>query len=81
MDLIAGRGNETAFVEVKARPTHEAAIASVTRRQAERIIAAAHLWLAQNPDRLKGDCRFDIVTVNQYLWPKHLPNAFGEGVW
>jgi len=81
IDLIAARGRVIAFVEVKARPSHDEALEAVTPRQAERIVAAAHAWLAGNGNGTERDCRFDIITVSPYLWPKHLANAFGENLW
>ncbi len=81
IDLVAVRGRQLVFAEVKARATHDAALAAVTPRQARRIVDAAHLWLAQNARRQDYDCRFDIITVSPYLWPQHLSNAFGEDLW
>ena len=76
LDLVVQRGNTVAFVEVKARKTRDDAIASVDERQRRRIVAAAHQWLCENPDHSNCDCRFDIVLVTPYEWPKHMPNAF-----
>jgi len=81
IDLIAARGRVIAFVEVKARPSHDEALEAVTPRQARRIVDAAHAWLAGNDHGADHDCRFDIITVSPYLWPKHLANAFGEELW
>lgn len=76
VDLIMRRGCVTAFIEVKNRFSGEAAIAALSARQRRRIVAAARLWMSRDPKCLKGDCRFDIVTVAPYHWPRHLPNAF-----
>lgn len=81
IDLIAARGRVISFVEVKARPSHDEALEAITPRQARRIVAAAHAWLAGNDLGADRDCRFDIITVSPYLWPTHLPNAFGEELW
>ena len=81
IDLIAKRGQVIAFVEVKARPTHDQALEAVTPRQAKRIVAAAQAWLAASAYDAAYDCRFDIITVTPYLWPQHLPNAFGADLW
>ena len=84
IDLIAARGRVIAFVEVKARPSHDEALEAVSPRQAKRIVDAAHAWLAGNDRSNHGadhDCRFDIITVSPHLWPKHLINAFGEELW
>ena len=76
IDLIMRRGETTAFIEVKARATTDAALASVTPTQARRISAAASLWMGRDVKAAAGFCRFDIVSVNAYLWPTHVPNAF-----
>ncbi len=76
IDLVARRGNAIAFVEVKARPTHDQAIEAVNRHQARRIIDAARFWMQQQPELAACDCRFDIITVSPYLWPRHVENAF-----
>jgi putative endonuclease len=76
IDLIVRRGQTTAFVEVKARNTHDEAITSVTPYQSKRIAAAAALWMAKDSIAAASFCRFDIVAVNAYLWPTHIENAF-----
>lgn len=81
IDLIARRGRITAFIEVKARASHDLAIEAVTIRQARRLAAAARYWIAVQPAAFVGDCRFDIVLVTSYLMPRHLPNAFGSELW
>lgn len=81
IDLIARKGEVTAFIEVKARASRDAALYAVTPRQAKRIIAAANYWIAANPEALSGDCRFDIILVSPYLLPEHIENAFGAEAW
>jgi putative endonuclease len=76
IDLIMRRGKTTAFIEVKARPTHDEAVIAVTAYQSKRISAAASLWMARDQIAAQNFCRFDIVAVNAYLWPKHIENAF-----
>jgi putative endonuclease len=76
VDLIMRRGEVTAFIEVKTRASRDLAVEAVTQHQARRIAAAARIWMARDPLAAKGVCRFDIVTVSPYQWPKHIPNAF-----
>ncbi|MBG1232019.1 YraN family protein [Aestuariivirga litoralis] len=76
VDLIMRRGDTTAFIEVKARSRHDDAVTSVTPYQSRRIASAAGLWMARDATSNLGPCRFDIVAVNAYLWPSHIPNAF-----
>jgi putative endonuclease len=81
IDLVARRGRTLAFVEVKARPTDGEAMEAVTARQARRLVGAARYWMTAQRRHADGDCRFDIVLVNPYLLPRHLPNAFGADLW
>ena len=76
VDLIMRRGEVTAFIEVKARRRTGEAIEAVTARQARRIAAAAGLWMRRDARAAQGVCRFDIVTVAPYQWPRHIENAF-----
>ncbi len=76
IDLIMRKGQTTAFIEVKARNSTDAAITSVTTYQSKRISAAAGLWMLRDAKAAAGFCRFDIVAVNAYLWPTHIQNAF-----
>lgn len=76
VDLVMRRGATTVFVEVKARISAAQALDSVTIRQAKRIAAAARLWAARDPRAQRGFCRFDIVAVSPYHWPRHIENAF-----
>ena len=76
VDLIMRKGEVTAFIEVKVRATVDLAIEAVTDFQSRRIAAAARLWMAKDPKAALGICRFDIVAVSPYQWPKHIPNAF-----
>ena len=76
VDLIMRKGTTTAFIEVKQRMSHDQGIEAVTNHQARRIASAAASWMGRDPHAARGFCRFDIVTVSPYLWPRHLPNAF-----
>jgi putative endonuclease len=76
IDLIMRRGQTTAFIEVKARLSHDQAVIAVTSYQSKRIAQAASLWMAKDQIAAQSFCRFDIVAVNAYLWPKHIENAF-----
>jgi len=51
IDIVARRRRTLVFVEVKARERSDDAAEAVTERNKRRIIAAAELWLAHNPDR------------------------------
>lgn len=77
IDLIFRRGHTIAFVEVKARPTHAEARAALPPPMQRRILRAAQCWLSQNPSYMNGHIlRFDLVCVNRFFFPQHLPQAF-----
>ncbi len=79
IDLIARRGRTIAFVEVKARPSEDAALEAVTWRARRRIEAAALAWGAANPAYADHDWRFDIVAILPGRWPRHVVDAYRSG--
>jgi len=76
VDIIARRRQVLIFVEVKARARLDDAAESVTERQQRRIAAAAAAWLAEHPDDVNSDIRFDAVLVAPRRLPRHIPAAF-----
>jgi putative endonuclease len=75
IDIIAVRGRRLAFVEVKRRPTRDAALAAITDRQCDRISDAAATWLWRRPAYRDHAVGFDLVTVAPWRLPRHLPDA------
>lgn len=65
IDLIARKGKELAFVEVKLRRDagFAAAREQVTPAKQRRIVAAAKLFLAEHPECGEYRCRFDVAEV------------------
>jgi putative endonuclease len=59
----------------RARPKIEALPPSVRVSAAASYLQLTTGW-QQNPDVMDCDCRFDIVTVTPYQWPRHFANAF-----
>lgn len=76
VDLIARRGDVVAFIEVKARPTIEEALESITPAQRERIVRGAEAWLQLNPRHAGRTIRFDVVAVSGVGRPVHLADAW-----
>lgn len=76
VDIVARRGRNLIFVEVKARATTDDAAWALTPRQQARIIGGAEAWLAKNPHDAQSFIRFDVVLVAPRSIPKHIPNAF-----
>ncbi len=73
---MARRRGALVFVEVKARAHADDAAEAVTERGKRRIVAAAELWLAHNPDDAQRDIRFDVMLVTPGRMPQHIANAF-----
>ncbi|WP_062115739.1 YraN family protein [Aureimonas sp. AU40] len=76
IDLVARRGALVAIVEVKARPTLEAAMNAVTPAAQARIERAADLWLSRQKRTAGLSMRFDIVAVLPRRWPVHVKDAW-----
>jgi putative endonuclease len=75
IDIIAVRGRRLAFVEVKRRPTDDAAEAAAGNRQALRIRNAADYWLAHRPRYHAHEQGYDLVLLTPRRWPRHIPNG------
>ena len=78
VDLVATREGLTAFVEVKSRPSLSDAAASLGARQQARLVAAAGLLLAANPDWGLAGVRFDVVLVDQAGRVRRIADAFRD---
>jgi putative endonuclease len=76
IDLIARRGDLIAMIEVKARPTLNAAMDAVAPSAQKRIMGSADLWLSRQKDASKLSIRFDIIAVLPWRWPIHIERAF-----
>jgi putative endonuclease len=76
IDIVARRGRVLAFIEVKARATHEDALYAVTQQQQTRLARAAAAFLARHAALADLDVRFDVMTVGRGLLPSHLPDAW-----
>jgi len=66
IDAIALDGETLVFVEVRLRRNHRfgGAAASIDARKQQRIIHAAHCYLARFPRLAQRPCRFDCVVLD-----------------
>lgn len=71
IDIVARRRDVLVFVEVKARAKFADAAESVIDRGMRRIVAAAETWLANNPDDVNSNIRFDAVLVAPRKYRSH----------
>lgn len=76
IDLVARRGDVLVFVEVKARPSVQAALDAVTPRARRRIAAAAHFWASRADPEGRLGRRYDIIAVRPWRWPVHIRDAW-----
>lgn len=78
IDLIALDDQYLVFVEVKARPSLDDAMYSITAKMRERIQAAAGHFMAANPAHADRPMRVDVMAVKLPFTIQHLENAFME---
>jgi putative endonuclease len=76
IDIVARRGRLVLFVEVKARPSADAANEALNGRQRRRIERAAGWFLAQHPQIAGCDLRYDLMLVTPWRWPVHIGDAW-----
>jgi putative endonuclease len=81
IDLVMRRGNYIVFVEVKTRADLDSGLMAVSSFKARRTLEAARMWLGRNARLLDVDCRFDILVLAAYHWPRHVQNAYGAELW
>lgn len=75
IDLIAVRGKRLAFVEVKLRPTIEAAEIATTGRQATRMARAAEQWVWRHPGFRNHQIGLDALLCAPWRLPQHRADA------
>ena len=75
IDLIARRGKQIAFIEVKARKTSRDGSEAVQEKSMRRIGNAAKLYLSAHPKMNSCDMRFDVMVVTSFwkrpVWYKN----------
>jgi len=76
VDLIALDDKYLVFIEVKARPSIDDALFSITPKMRNRIMEAAGHFIAANPAYNDYPMRFDVMAVKLPFAIRHLENAF-----
>lgn len=81
IDILARRGRVLAVVEVKRRATMEAALAALTAKQYDRLLAAGRAVLRQRPSLAGHLLRIDMVALAPGRLPRHRRGVepFGRG--
>lgn len=78
VDLIVKKGSYIIAVEVKYRKTLTIAAEAIGTYQKRRIRKGLLFFLAQNPDLLWKNLRFDAILISFRGLPRHLKNAWFE---
>jgi putative endonuclease len=76
IDIVAKRGKVVAFIEVKARASHDLARDSVTVLQRSRIARAAGAFVARRADCADCAARFDVMVVDRRYIPSRIVDAW-----
>ncbi len=79
LDLVVEKNGFLVFVEVKARPSLREAAFALTGRQQHRLMAAAEIWLAENPGHGATGIRFDVLLVAADGVVKRVTDALRQG--
>ena len=79
IDLIAARGNELVFVEVKFRTDHGYGFSqeAVDVRKQRRIRRVAEYYVMLHPQAERMDCRYDVAAFEADGELRYFPGAFG----
>jgi putative endonuclease len=78
IDLVLRDGEGLILVEVKAARSHRAAAASLSPRQAERVLAAGAEYLGAQPLGQLTPVRFDLALVDRSGRVEIVENALGQ---
>lgn len=81
IDILARRGRTLAVVEVKRRATMDLALAALSAKQYDRLLAAGRAVLRQRPSLAGHLLRIDMVALAPGRLPRHRRGVepFGRG--
>ena len=71
IDILARRGRVLAVVEVKRRATLDQALAALSAKQYDRLLAAGRAVLRQRPSLAGHILRIDMVALAPGRLPRH----------
>ena len=80
IDIVARRGRTLVAVEVKRRGRMEDAAEAIGRDQRRRILRALGWFAQRQPDGDRLSLRFDAMLLDGDLLPRHIRDAWREGV-
>lgn len=76
VDIIARRGKQIVFAEVKWRQSRTGALEAIVDENRQRVRRAAELYLQKHPRYTGFDIRFDALVFSPRRWPLHIKGAF-----
>lgn len=76
IDIVARRGADLVFVEVKHRRTLADRDVALAALDTDRIARAAQWWHMEHPRSSMSPARFDVIVLLPWRWPEHIENAF-----
>ena len=76
VDAVAEKDGLLAVLEVKSRPTLAGAAAALSPRQRARLLTAAAILLAENPQWGRNGVRFDVLVVDTAGAVRRIADAF-----
>ena len=76
IDIVARRGANLVFVEVKRRRTLADRDVALAALDTQRIARAAQWWHMEHPRSAMTPARFDVIVLLPWRWPEHIENAF-----
>ena len=77
IDLVARRGQTTAFIEVKTRATAAALDLAIDEYRLRRVAAAVNA-ISHRYARPGDDIQIDIILIAPRTWPRHMTNVWHE---
>lgn len=75
IDLIAKRGKNLVFIEVKSRRNKLESLYAINKTQKQRIARSAEIFLKYNPRFSNYNIRFDAILFAPF-YIKHIKNAW-----
>ncbi len=71
LDLVARKGEILAIIEVKARATLEAGLASISWHQQQRLVRGAASFVGRKPELSGLFIRYDLMIMRPWRLPHH----------
>lgn len=78
IDLVAARGQQLVFVEVKARVSADNLPLALPPQARQRLLAAANALGRRYSAERWPERRFDVIMIQPWAWPRHIVNALGS---